>query len=204
MADRKDGDGTRTDTGEHLATISALVLARTGHDFSKYKEKTVSRRIQHRMQVLQADTVLDYIVRLRHDPKENDLLFRELLIGVTQFFRDPDAFEALQALVIAELVGQRASGQPIRVWVSGCSTGEEAYSTAILLCEAMEQRGIALDVNIFATEWMIGLWSMRGRHNSRDRPACHRSVWLAGLSRITTIFLPYAKSAGCAFSRCTT
>jgi two-component system CheB/CheR fusion protein len=152
VADRKDGDGTRNDTAEHLATISAVLRAKTGHDFSKYKEKTVTRRIQRRMQVLQADTVPAYITCLRDDPNEAELLFRELLIGVTQFFRDPDAFDALQEAAIAKLVQRGEADNPIRIWVPACSTGEEAYSLAILVREAMEQQGTDSRVQIFGTD----------------------------------------------------
>jgi two-component system, chemotaxis family, CheB/CheR fusion protein len=152
VADRKDGDGTRNDAAEHLATISALLRARMGHDFSKYKAKTMTRRIQRRMQVLQADTVPAYIARLREDRREIELLFRELLIGVTQFFREPDSFEALRTSAIAKLLERRRSDDPIRVWVPACSTGEEAYSIAIVLREAMEHEGIASNVQIFATD----------------------------------------------------
>jgi two-component system, chemotaxis family, CheB/CheR fusion protein len=152
VADRKDGDGTRIDTAEHLATISALLLTRTGHDFSKYKKTTVTRRIQRRMQVLQTGTAPAYIARLHDDPREVELLFRELLIGVTQFFREPDAFDALRTSVIARLFEQRSDDGPIRVWVPGCSTGEEAYSIAMAFCEAMGQQGDMPDVQIFATD----------------------------------------------------
>jgi two-component system CheB/CheR fusion protein len=151
VAERKNSDGTRNDTTEHLATITALVRHKTGHDFSKYKEKTLTRRIQRRMQVLQADTVPVYITRLRNEPNEAELLFRELLIGVTQFFRDPEAFAALQEAAIAKLV-QRNDTDPIRIWVPACSTGEEAYSLAILIREAMERHGTDPRVQIFGTD----------------------------------------------------
>ena len=152
VSDQKDGDGTRKDTAEHLATISALLRARTGHDFSKYKAQTVTRRVQRRMQVLQADTVPAYIAVLRQNPQEIDLLFRDLLIGVTQFFRDPDAFEALRAAAIERVIEHAAGGERVRIWVPACSTGEEAYSIAVLLGEVMEQQGVALPVQIFATD----------------------------------------------------
>ena len=152
VANRKDGDGTRNDAAEHLATISALLRTKTGHDFSRYKEKTVTRRIQRRMQVLQADTVPDYLARLRDDPKEVELLFRDLLIGVTQFFRDPDAFDALRNSVLPKLMQGKPDGDPVRIWVPGCSTGEEVYSIGILLKEAMEQQGIDRKVQIFGTD----------------------------------------------------
>jgi two-component system CheB/CheR fusion protein len=136
MGARKAPDGTRLDASEHLTKICALLRARLGHDFSEYKEKTLVRRIQRRMQVLQLDDVPAYIERLREEPAQLDLLFRDLLIGVTQFFRDPEAFAALEREVIAKLAAHK-NGDEIRMWVAGCATGEEAYSIAILLKEAM-------------------------------------------------------------------
>jgi two-component system CheB/CheR fusion protein len=152
VSDHKDGDGTRNDAAEHLASIIALLRIKIGHDFSKYKEKTVIRRIQRRMQVLQADTVPEYIARLREDPHQVELLFRELLIGVTQFFRDPDAFDALHAAAIVKLLDRKGAGNEVRIWVPACATGEEAYSIAILMKEAMDQRGVAFHVQIFGTD----------------------------------------------------
>ena len=149
---QKDDDGTLRNTGEYLRRIFALLRARVGHDFSEYKDKTVIRRIQRRMHVLQIDGVPEYVERLRKDPAQLDLLFRDLLIGVTQFFRDPSAFAALQTQIIAKLLESKATDDQIRVWVPGCTTGEEAYSIAMLLQEAMVERGVAPKVQIFATD----------------------------------------------------
>src|SRR5581483_1246937 len=99
----KGPDGVRQGTTDHLAQISALLRARTGHDFSGYKDKTVARRVQRRMQVLQMQDVPAFIERLRTDPPELDALLQDLLIGVTNFFRDPKAFEALEREVIPRL-----------------------------------------------------------------------------------------------------
>ena len=151
VASRKDGDGTRLDAADHLAKISALLRARVGHDFSKYKEKTLIRRIQRRMQVLQIDTVQAYIARLREDPHQVEVLFRELLIGVTQFFRDPDAFAAL-ATAIPKILDNIEAEDQIRLWVPGCATGEEVYSVAILLKEALNDREAVPSVQIFGTD----------------------------------------------------
>lgn len=151
IASRKDGDGTRLDAADHLIKISALLRARVGHDFSKYKEKTLVRRIQRRMQVLQIDTVQAYIARLREDPHQVELLFRELLIGVTQFFRDPDAFAALATIAIPKILDNKAE-DPIRIWVPGCATGEEVYSVAILVKEALNDRDVVPSVQIFGTD----------------------------------------------------
>ncbi|MCA1713582.1 MAG: PAS domain S-box protein [Gammaproteobacteria bacterium] len=150
--DRKGPDGTRQDLAAHLLTISSLLRAEVGHDFSQYKEKTLVRRIQRRMQVLQAATVPDYITHLRDDPREVQHLFRELLIGVTEFFRDPPAFAALQATAIPALLAGKSAADTLRVWVPGCATGEEAYSIAIALKEAMAGLRGEPKVQIFATD----------------------------------------------------
>jgi two-component system CheB/CheR fusion protein len=150
VADRKDADGTRTDAGEHLATVLAVLRSKTGHDFAKYKSKTVTRRIQRRMQVLQADTVPAYIKHLRDDPRESEALFRDMLIGVTEFFRDPEAFQGLSAAIDAVLA--RGGELSLRVWAAACSTGEEAYSLAITIRELLDARGANLDVKIFGTD----------------------------------------------------
>lgn len=148
---KKGPDGVRADVAAHLKTICELLHAEVGHDFSQYKEKTLMRRIQRRTLVVQAETVTDYIDHLRQYPNEHELLFREFLIGVTQFFRDPDAFEALRTIAIPSLLAGRNNDDVLRVWVAGCATGEEAYSIAIQLREAMgSQRG--LKVKIFATD----------------------------------------------------
>lgn len=152
VASRKGGDGTRLDAVDYLAKISALLRARVGHDFSKYKEKTLIRRIQRRMQVLQIDTVQAYIARLREDPHQVELLFREILIGVTQFFRDPDAFAALATTAIPKILGNIEAEDQIRLWVPGCATGEEVYSVAILLKEALIDREAVPSVQIFGTD----------------------------------------------------
>jgi two-component system, chemotaxis family, CheB/CheR fusion protein len=148
---QKGSDGLRGDVAAHLKTICELLHTEIGHDFSQYKEKTLLRRIQRRMLVVQAEKVTDYIDYLRQHPNEHELLFREFLIGVTEFFRDTVAFEALRTIAIPALLADKTSADVLRVWVPGCATGEEAYSIAILLREAMgSQRG--LKVKIFATD----------------------------------------------------
>lgn len=152
VAGSKDADGIRTDAVSHMATIMGALRARSGHDFSEYKEKTLVRRLQRRMQLLQVDTPAAYIELFRKQPEELDLLFRELLIGVTQFFRDPDAFEALNEDVLKKLLSGKGAHESIRVWVAGCATGEEAFTLAILLREAMDARRPKPKVQIFATD----------------------------------------------------
>ncbi len=152
VASRKDGEGTRRDASEHLVEISALLRAQIGHDFVHYKEKTLVRRVQRRMQVLQIDEVRDYINRLREDPAQIDLLFRELLIGVTQFFRDPAAFAALQEALELKFAADPPPGPDFRIWVPGCATGEEVYSLAILIREVVGQRRNGPRIQIFGTD----------------------------------------------------
>ena len=153
VANRKDGDGTRTDAAEHVATVLSVLRAKTGHDFAKYKIKTVTRRIQRRMQVLQAETLPAYIGHLRENPAEPELLFRDLLIGVTEFFRDPEAFRGLSAAIDAIL---DAGAPTLRVWAPACSTGEEVYSLAIAIRELIDARAdaraAAVQVQIFGTD----------------------------------------------------
>ncbi|MFD0740298.1 chemotaxis protein CheB [Lysobacter koreensis] len=145
-------DGVRHDVPSHLREITRLLHADSGHDFSQYKEKTLVRRIQRRMQVLQTATAADYLQRLREEPAELDLLFRELLISVTEFFRDPTAFDLLQTSVFPALLAEKGAADTLRVWVPGCATGEEAYSIAIALKEAMASGHGQPKVQIFATD----------------------------------------------------
>jgi two-component system CheB/CheR fusion protein len=142
----------REDPGAHLHAITALLRAKVGHDFDQYKGKALERRIQRRIRALGLEAVPDYIARLRQDPAEVDVLFREVLIGVTGFFRDPDAFAALRDKALPALLGEPDSSATLRVWVPGCSTGEEAYSIAITIREAMARQGRASSVLIFATD----------------------------------------------------
>ncbi len=148
----KGPDGIRQDLPSHLATICAVLHSRLGRDFSQYKSGTLMRRIQRRMHVHQTDEVPAYIEQLRALPHEADLLFRELLISVTRFFRDREAFEALEARIVPDLMADPRSVEPIRVWVAGCATGEEAYSIAILLKEGLARSECRCPVQIFATD----------------------------------------------------
>jgi two-component system CheB/CheR fusion protein len=152
VRERKGSDGTREDARRHLDEVCALLDRGVGHDFSQYKEGTLVRRIQRRMQVRNFGDVAEYIVYLRKEPREVELLFRDLLIGVTHFFRDPDAFEVLETTVIPELLKNRDTEDQVRVWVAGCATGEEAYSIAILLQEAASKASTVPKFVIFATD----------------------------------------------------
>ncbi len=133
----------------------AVVLLRdhTGHDFSLYKKNTLYRRIERRMGIHQIDTMGSYVRYLQENPQELDLLFKELLIGVTSFFRDPAAWQILRDELVPALLAARPAG-PLRAWVAGCSTGEEAYSLAIVLKEALGAEATArgTKIQIFATD----------------------------------------------------
>ena len=135
-----------------LKKIFLLLRAQTGHDFSQYKQSTIVRRVERRMAVHQIERLDEYVRYLQQTPAEVEALFRDLLIGVTNFFRDPEAFAALQEQAIPRLFAGKPAGAVIRVWVPGCSTGEEAYSIAILLQERMEELKQSFKVQVFATD----------------------------------------------------
>ena len=137
-----------------LEKILILLRDRAGHDFSLYKNIAVYRRIERRMGIHQIDKIATYVRFLQENPQEIGLLFKELLIGVTSFFRDPEAWEKLKTEIIPALLQGRATGQALRAWVIGCATGEEAYSLAIVFKEAVEQLKPAqsLSLQIFATD----------------------------------------------------
>ena len=132
--------------------IFALLRAHTGHDFSQYKPGTISRRIERRMAVHQISSLEIYVKHLQRDKGEISLLFRDLLIGVTSFFRDPEFFDQLSRKAIPGLFAEKPFGSMIRVWVPGCSTGEEAYSVAILLQEYMDASKLNFNLQVFATD----------------------------------------------------
>jgi two-component system CheB/CheR fusion protein len=135
-----------------LKKIFVLLRAQVGHDFSQYKPSTIHRRIERRLAVHQIETLDGYVKFLQQTPAEVEALFRDLLIGVTSFFRDPEAFAVLEQQVIPQLFADKHPGTVIRVWSSGCSTGEEAYSLAILLAERQEAMKQSFKVQVFATD----------------------------------------------------
>ena len=135
-----------------LQKIFVLVRAQTGHDFSQYKLNTIHRRIERRMAVNQIETIDAYVKYLQQSPSDVHALFRDLLIGVTNFFRDTDAFFALEKEIMPMLFANKLPADTIRVWVPGCSTGEEAYSIAILLQERIDELKANYTVQIFATD----------------------------------------------------
>lgn len=137
-----------------LSRIFVLIRARTGQDFALYKRSTIIRRLERRMGLHQLTQMNDYIRYLQENPSEVEILSKELLIGVTRFFRDPGAWEALLEKALPELILSRPAGSLLRIWVVGCSTGEEAYSMAIVLQEYLENLGRTGEIQfqIFATD----------------------------------------------------
>jgi two-component system CheB/CheR fusion protein len=135
-----------------LKKVFVLLRSQVGHDFSQYKPSTIQRRIERRMAVHQIESLDGYVKFLQTTPAETEALFRDMLIGVTRFFRDPEAFKALEEQVIPKLFAGRPAGATIRVWSAGCATGEEAYSLAILLQERLEEQRKGLKAQVFATD----------------------------------------------------
>ncbi|MEG4330673.1 chemotaxis protein CheB [Microcoleus sp. AT9_A2] len=138
--------------GDALATIFALLKSTTGVDFSQYKPRTIARRIQRRMVLYKLEILDDYAQHLRYNSAEVTALYEEILIHVTSFFRDPEAFEKLKELVFPTITKNKSAETPIRIWVAGCSTGEEVYSIAICLLEFLGDRAIQPPIQIFATD----------------------------------------------------
>jgi len=137
-----------------LEKIIILLRTHTGNDFSLYKKNTMYRRIERRMGVHKIDKILSYVRFLQENPKEIDILFKELLIGVTNFFRDATTWEMIEKSIIPAILTNKNEGAILRAWVAGCSTGEEAFSLAMVFKEALEKinpyAGISLQ--IFATD----------------------------------------------------
>jgi two-component system CheB/CheR fusion protein len=137
---------------ENLNRIYSLLRTVTGADFSYYKPTTLKRRIMRRMILHNIEGVAGYIKFLQHNPVEIKTLSQDILIGVTSFFREPESFEQLKAVVFPKLIKNKPDITPLRIWAPGCSTGEEAYSIAIALLEFFEEQGIKRAIQIFATD----------------------------------------------------
>lgn len=142
----------REQIGGQLGKIYGLIRRRAGHDFSEYKESTIVRRMERRMKTSQIEAVEQYVDLLERKPEEVDLLLKDLLIGVTQFFRDPEAFEVLGREVVPKVFEEIAEGESVRACIVGCASGEEAYSIAILLSEHASTLSNPPSVQIFATD----------------------------------------------------
>ncbi len=135
-----------------LDKVFLAVRSQTGHDFSYYKHSTIVRRVERRMAINRIGTLAEYVRHLQSYPEESKILFREILIGVTNFFRDPEALDSLQQNVIVQLLEKKRRDEPLRIWTAGCATGEEAYSLAILFQNHAVKHTKDSNVQIFATD----------------------------------------------------
>ncbi len=152
---KEEARTNKTRSGEpspDLAIILAILHIKAGHDFRCYKTATILRRVQRRMSLSNIGTLTDYARFLEENPEEVELLQKDLQIGVTEFFRQPQAWEILEEKVIIPLVERTQPGAAIRVWVPGCSTGQEAYSLAMMLTRQAEKSGKDLKIQVFATD----------------------------------------------------
>ena len=143
---------TPEDTERLLKPLFDLILSQTGHDFSEYKPSSILRRIERRMAIKHIKTIQLYLHHLKQNPAEVETLYLSLLIGVTRFFRDSDAYDALKPFLKAKLFQQKAPPESLRFWISACSTGEEVYSIAILIQEIISETNHHFPVQIFATD----------------------------------------------------
>ena len=150
MADA--GQRLQLSDGDLLSQVFSILKNVTNVNYSYYKQTTVLRRIERRIVVTHNRNLREYVNYMSNNPEEARLLAKEVLIGVTSFFRDQDYFDILKERVVKDLLRNARPSDQIRIWVAGCSTGEEAYSIAILFAEAMEEMGIRRDIKIFATD----------------------------------------------------
>ncbi len=150
--EHEDQDKLNSNLDVDLRKIFALLHSQTKIDFSNYKHTTLKRRIQRRMMVRKIEGLNSYAKFLQSNPTEIKALYADMLINVTEFFRDPDSFETLKNSVFPQLMKKRTPDAAIRIWVPGCSTGEEVYSIAILLLEFMGDAGAKIPIQIFATD----------------------------------------------------
>ena len=135
-----------------LGRILANLRLHTGHDFSQYKRASLMRRLERRAQVVRAKNLQSYLEYLHDHPEEVQALFADMLISVTRFFRDADAFKQLENIVVPAILDKKGRDDAIRIWVPGCATGEEAYSLAIIFLDAMAKRDVRPEMQIFATD----------------------------------------------------
>jgi two-component system CheB/CheR fusion protein len=151
LARAQGGEPSGASSSE-MERILALIRVRGSHDFSAYKNDTLLRRVERRMDLHRIERLADYARYLEENDEEIDALWRDWLIGVSGFFRDPEAFQALAESGLPPLLAARAGDPRLRVWVPGCATGEEAYSIAIVVLETLEALGEQLEVQVFATD----------------------------------------------------
>ena len=147
-----DVDPNGASDKDNLLTIYRLIKKATGVDFNQYKQATFERRMRRRMALYRVDSLADYVSYLQTTPDELDALYRDVLITVTSFFRDPDAYIYLKEAVFPSLIEQKGLDASIRVWVAGCATGEECYSLAISLLEFLSARNLNASIQLFGTD----------------------------------------------------
>lgn len=152
LAQPAEADAAADDGGNSFRKICLLLRSATGVDFLQYKPATIGRRIGRRMALQRIDSLQKYLQVLHKNSSEVEALYQDILVHVTGFFRDPDAFQALRTKVLPNLAASRAAGRPIRVWVPGCSTGEEVYSIAMLLLEALGDQSGQTRIQVFGTD----------------------------------------------------
>jgi len=152
IAKNEKSDKESLEDEDTYSKILSVLRTKIGVDFTYYKPNTIVRRIERRISVHQIDNIDNYLALLLQSPSEVLVLYKELLIGVTKFFRNTEAFKALEENVLPELFIGKSLSEPVRLWDVACSTGEEAYSLAILLREYMDKNNIIHDVKIFATD----------------------------------------------------
>ena len=143
---------TGSDQRDWLNKIFAILRTQIGHDFSQYKINTLLRRVNRRMGLNQIETHEQYVRFLRKNPTEVEALFRELLIGVTSFFRDAESFNVLKTSILPELLGRLKTGATFRAWIPGCSTGEEVYSLGMVIREVLDADPKHINVQLFGTD----------------------------------------------------
>ncbi len=145
-------DTPSAESADLLNQVLTLLHSRTKYDFRSYRKAMVLRRIQRRMGLAHTDSITHYLDMLQQKPEEVTALYKDLLISVTAFFRDPDAYRVLEQELIPALIARQTGESPIRVWVAGCATGEEAYSIAMLLLEGIETAQATCNIQIFASD----------------------------------------------------
>jgi two-component system, chemotaxis family, CheB/CheR fusion protein len=169
---------------EELRTIFSVVKELTGHDFSSYKTSTAIRRIERRMMVNDVTELSRYLELLRDNPQEAVALVQDILIGVTSFFRDPDAFDAVATKILPRLFARRSPDDPVRIWHAGCASGEEVYSMAMLIREYLDRNALRAKVQIFATD-IDEVAVAQARAGLYDEAACAA----LGEERLATFFV---------------
>ena len=176
---------------QSLTTLLRLLRTQKGVDFLAYKPATLKRRIQHRMAVQHLDRLADYVAFLDTHQEEVEALYQNLLVHVTSFFRNPDAFDALRRLAFPAMVEQRELGDTIRVWVPGCSSGEEAYSLLICLHEFLDEHSLSIPVQLFATD--INPIALKQARGGTYQAAALREV---SSRRLQQFFTPVDRARG--------